>query len=494
MKSNDLYFKWKFVFIGLIIYGCLIKFYDIDSPFRRKDHYNWGNVQHTRQAKCLLASPISESKGIPHYSCKDNKAADFYPNHPPTTIWAAAGWMSLLGTQAEWSIRLLFIIFSIGNIFLVFVISKYFGAHPLLPWAASAMQAIFPFGMYYGSHFDYMSEMSTFAVLIAAWSALRGDFFKSHVLTFFSGLISWAGFLGFASLGFSSLLDFKKNKWKLLFTIVITMISALIALQLMVYLQQGYSIKSFLEEKMIHPGYGPKETSNFLYPFVWFARWIQTHARFLSALLASFMVLELIYRFIIYRPLPWKKRFESFRPWFYICAPGLLFVILGHEFVYLHSFQYGYLVPTYSILVASFIIRLIDQESLIVPLSKKWIWIVPFFFTVLYPYGVYKNIIWLDSFDSVAYLGLVLFFFVQFYKQLLSQKKLIFILISITLVNSFQMINWRSEPTLDADFCAKAKLEYAKTGQPVKTNLDYFYTQTFYCGDIPLIYDPNYKE
>lgn len=481
---------WKWIFSCLILFGCLIKFFDLDSPFRRKDHYNWGNVQHTRLAKCLLVSPISESKGIPHYSCKDNKASSFYPNHPPTIIWMAAGWMKVLGTQAEWSIRLLFILFSILNVCMVFKIARFFSHNDLLPWAAAAIQAIFPFGMYYGSHFDYISEASTFFVLLAAFIAMKGYFFLAHFMTLISGLVSWAGFFGFAALNLYSLIEIRKSKLKLVASLLFTLLAAFVGLWLMAYLHQGYSLPAFLHEKIINPGYAPKESLNLTYPFVWISRWIQTHARFLSAILASFMVLEVWVRISAHKENSFKERLNLIKPWAYLLSPGLLFMVLGHQFVYLHSFQYGYLVPAYSILVGSFITRLIDKQDFVLNLAKTKAWTAPAIFLLLYPYGMYKNIIWLDVINSLSYLLVTITFFIWWRQGKIDHLRIVATISIIAVINSLQMINWRSEPALDAEFCAKAKLEYEKTGQPVKTSLDDFWTRTYYCGDIPLIYEP----
>ncbi|MES2857477.1 MAG: hypothetical protein V4692_16520, partial [Bdellovibrionota bacterium] len=94
----------------LVFLGIAGKFYRLNDPWKVHDHYNWGGVHTTEYTECLKSTPLSESKGIPHGRCGIDKL-EYYPNHPPTILFALWGWTNVFGS-AEWAYRLFIILFS----------------------------------------------------------------------------------------------------------------------------------------------------------------------------------------------------------------------------------------------------------------------------------------------------------------------------------------------------------------------------------------------
>lgn len=467
----------KNILLAIIGLSILFMFYNINDVWKDKDHYNYGGINHTQLVECMEKLPLSVTKGISVKKCEEGQPFNIYPNWSAATYIVLAQYRILVGSQEPWTTRTFFIFFCLLNLILVYKISeKIFAGSHYSPLLVTAVNAGTVFTLMYSSHSDYVSFFSAFFLNLALFSVLNGGHpLLSGLLGLVAGSANWIGFFFFPAW---SIYDYLKNRklfnWINFFWGPIAMVSGL---ALMMWLHQKTSIFDFIKMKATNPGYA--HSGGLTYFIDWIYTFIQTQSRFLHPVTASLMI------FGVYLVL-FKKTFaaqkEIWMKLVFIAVPGLIFSILGHQFVYNHSFQYHPMMLIFSILAAVGVHHIfnfkIDTQGQRVLMTSLLV------FVLFYPYGAYKSIFWLDIVNSllIATCGFVFVWAIkgnrkEYYGPLLALA---------FLANLAQFINYRNEPPIDYEFCQKARAEFAETKQPVKTGGRKTDALEYYCRGIPL--------
>ncbi len=464
----------------LIALGALARAYDISAPWKRKDHYNFGGVMISRMAECLQTTPLEISKGVPHGRCELGMQ-DPYPNHPPTILFAVNMWKTMWGSHAEWTYRSFVMIFSWLNILLVFLIGSILYPRSLIPYGAAAIQSLTIGGLYFGTHPDFICEFAVFFPLFGSYLYLRSKPHWAGLVTVLGGLASWPGFIFFGGQAVYVWLSKKKKAPLVLWGVI----GALAGLALMMWLQQTFDIGEFLRRKLVKPGYlTATEEKNSFYVLDWIKTVFQYHSNYLSPAFLMFLLLELI---ATTANREWNRKLVG--TIFLIGGGGLLYAIIGQQYVYVHAFLYLYLFPLYSILIAQWIFRCLNSpETLAVFRRQQWILIfLPIFVFLMYPFGRLQSNFIHDVCNSLLLVGATMGFVVLLWKGRLTEKKMLVVLTVAAIGNVSQMVNYRNEPAKDYLFCQQAREQFAKTGQPVLSPLDHHFARDFYCREIPLV-------
>ena len=472
----------KNILIGLVAFGALAKFYDISAPWKRKDHYNYGGSHTQQMVNCMRQVPFAESRGVPLYECEPGNF-HYYTNHPPTIIFLVDAFTKVFGELKEWNLRLFSILFSLLNLWLVFSLAKrYRPEDDLFAWFAAAIYSLYFFGMYYGSHLDFISEFALTPILVSSLFMLKGNANAAGFFSLIAGVFSWPGFLNFAALGAYALLT-KKNR---IVIIVWGVLAFTAALAMMMWLQNSYDLVDFLRRKLVNQGYLNETEQVWYYPILWLGKFIQYQSKNFGPALALILVFELFFKFL-------KRDWSVYsRNYFLLIAGGgLAYVILGRNMFYVHSFLYIYLMPAAAILSADFLLR-VKNRTLQITVNKNQkilLWFATLILVALYPYGALKTNAILDGATSIVLLITAIFATKWFIGNQLNIKKGLLLLALTGLANTSQMINVRNEAPTDFEFCKKAREEFSKTGQPVKAppETSNHYVRRLYCKGIPII-------
>jgi len=162
-----------------------------------------------------------------------------------------------------------------------------------------------------------------------------------------------------------------------------------------------------------------------------------------------------------------------------ILLPGLIYSLVAHQYVYIHSFHYHPLWIGFSLLTYLGLKRCLE-------LQFTWVWRIYLIFCLLvFPYGKYQNSFPWDVLNSMLILTSVIFLFLSLQRK---NEKLLLIAITITALSSAsRFLNFRSESPRDYLFCQKARAEYEITGQPVKAELPPHFTRNFYCRGLKIL-------
>lgn len=483
----------KSCLVVLILLGSIMRFYDLGAPWKRKGHYNYGGIHTTLFLECMKKTPLSISHGIPHADCQNGEAGGYYPNHPPTLIFAQWGWSEIFG-DSEASLRSFVAVFSVLNILLVYLLAQALGFSPLAALAATAMQALFPGNMFFGTHNDFVCEFAMFFSILAGLLAIKGRIHWACLTTILAGLAAWPGYLGFAGL-FVYQLYHRRKIWPV---ILWGALGFAVGLAMMMWLQQTFNILEFLHKKMVHQGYVEEKKLDYLYPLRWLYQAWQYHSTLLSPLFLFWGVLALRSQFL-------RENRGLLISFIAISGGGLVNAILGHQFIYIHEFNYLYLSPIYALLIGAWLnsqfatsanaglagknsgFEKVNYFELNKAPAPRWLlWGMGLFIVATYSYGRYQSIQWLDISNNLIMALSVLFFASQFQMGALRPRPWIWLLVITALVNCSQLINWRNEPAMDYDFCQSAKKEYSKTHQPVLVTLEPDPSLDYYCRGIPL--------
>ncbi|HVK60392.1 MAG TPA: hypothetical protein VM432_02530 [Bdellovibrionales bacterium] len=458
----------------LIALGILGKFYRIDDPWKRADHYNYGGALTTEYAECLKRTPLAESKGIPHERCGMKEPVRYYPNHPPTILFALWAWTSVFG-NAEWAYRLFILLFSTINIGLVGLIAR--RARPeseLFPWLAATMQAIFLGGLYFGTHPDFIGEFTVTFTLLSAYLALGNRTLSACALALVAGITAWPGYLMFGVLWLRA--AFLRRDRVLIF--VCGAVAFNVALATMMWLHQTFDVVAFLKMKLLAPGYVKPDNGGWLEPVHFVRNFFTTQSRLLGPLLSAVAFFELI-----------RGKGRSQAVWL-AGGTGFLYALIGHEYVMVHGFLYLLFTPALALLAARFFERWATNEITFSRIDFRWLAGLIVLQAALYPYGIYKTNTIHDALTSVALIltALGLLWVVKRNPQSVSMNVIAIFLVLAFAANLSQMMNYRNEPDTERSFCEQAKAEYERTGQPVHTKFSRtkFY---LYCRDLPVIYE-----
>lgn len=473
--------------VALIILGCLAKFFGLNAPWARKDHYNYGGVHTSQMVECHLKVPWNISKGVVMTSCPEGGEPTFYANHPPTIIYEISALTQIFGSTGEWVYRLFGIFFSLLNIALVFLIARQWRPESQdFPLWAAAFQSLSLFSLYYGSHVDFISEFALTPILMSVWFALRGRAVFAGFAAIAGGLSSWPGFLHFGALFGERLL----RRRSVVSTILLGAVGVLVGLAAMMWLRQTFDITEFLRGKLTKPGYVAAADADLFYPLRWLHKMSQQLSWLLSPAFLFLVLMELATRT---RLREWTRE-ELGRLWLLMGA-GVLYLLLGRDFFYIHAFLHMYLLPGFSLLAASWAVRWLERpasttlwsNARVLPVALAF---VPF---VFYPYGMLKTNAAHDAVNSLALVTALVLAVLTLIRRRdwtpeARHRRLLVIVAISGLANISQMISYRREPTRDFEFCERARVEHERTGQPVSVpdGLDAFFTRDYYCAGIPL--------
>lgn len=471
---------------ALIFVACLAKFYDITAPWARKDHYNYGGVHTSKMVECFKKVPLAESKGIVITDC-EAQPFSFYRNHPPTIIWMISGLTDLLNSQREWVYRLFGIFFSLLNLSLMYVLARQWRPDDQnFPLWVCAFHSLSLFGLFFGSHTDFISEFALTPLLASMILALRGRESLAGLGAIIGGLFSWPGFLHFAAL-FSFNVLTKKIPWR---TVILGAIGFFCGLGLMLWLRQTGDLGAFIQEKLTKPGYVPTSERDLLYPLRWILKSLQQNSWLLSPAFFFLVLTELATRTLRRE---WTR--ESLARTSLIAGAGLMYVALGRDFFYIHAFLYLYLTPFFSITAAEAINRLLHSPSLVTVSRGARAWPVGIVLVCLlaYPYGILKTHLVHDAVNSLVLLGGGIALALLWLRSVGTSRAPRLAAVALVVAasgfgNISQMISYRNEPPRDAQFCQEARREHSQTGSPVRVppDLPPHFTRAYYCAGIPL--------
>ncbi|RYZ82755.1 MAG: hypothetical protein EOP06_21170, partial [Proteobacteria bacterium] len=376
----------------LITLGILVKFYGINDPWKRSDHYNYGGVLTTTYAECLKTTPLAVSKAVPHIDCWKSEPA-YYRNHPPTILFGMWAWTSVFGSE-EWAYRSFILLFSVLNIGLIFLIAK--EVRPgNFPYLAAACQACFLGNMYFGTHPDFIGEFTVTFLLLGALFALRKQMWAACVLGLVAGISAWPGYIFFGPLFIYSLMIKEGRKRVVAFGAF----GVLLAIGTMMWLQQKSDVIEFLMFKIFTPGYLKPERKGWIEIPQLFKSFFDSQARLMSPLLAGIA----LYGLFVGLGRSYFKRvnFHTLSKLHHAVllsgGTGLLYFILSREYFVIHIFLYLLFTPALALLAANFLEQW-SEGKLMAPtksLKRGAIFFV-FLSAAVYPFGIYKSNVTLD--------------------------------------------------------------------------------------------------
>ncbi|MES2857478.1 MAG: hypothetical protein V4692_16525, partial [Bdellovibrionota bacterium] len=348
----------------------------------------------------------------------------------------------------------------------------------LFPWMAATMQSIFLGGLYFGSHLDFIGEFTVTFTLLSAYFAIGHQSVRACLFAIVAGITSWPGFLMFAVLWIRAMIV-KRDR------IVITIFGILglaVGLGMMMWLRQTADIVEFLQQKIMKPGYVKPDNSGVLQPFFFVKNFLTTQARLLGPLFSAVAFFELIRG---------DRRGMITAAWL-AGGTGIVYAIVGHEYMMVHAYLYLLFTPALALLAARFFERWSAGELRLNSRDSKWLVILLLLQIGVYPYGIYKTNVIHDALTSVVLAGtaLALIFVVRKNQNGVSGQVVSAFLVLAFIGNLSQMMNYRNEDDTERSFCIKAKEEFARTGQPVHTMEDYSRAKFYiYCRNIPIVYD-----
>jgi len=434
------------------------------------DHYNWGGVHHAIATECFQKYPLEITRGVPHFSCEDESHMEPYPNWPPLTFLTLAEFKNFIGTTEPWATRFFFFVFSILNLVLCFLIARKYFKNNKEALLVTTLHSLTFYTLLYSTHSDFISDFSSFFFYAAVLLVLKNQKVLAGILGILAGLVSWVGFFFFP--GWLVYLWRKKDpSWKIVF-LFWGPLAAFSGLFLMSYLHGSSSLYDFLYGKLFGASYIDNKLSP-SYPLQWIYTFFQTQSRFLSPVFLFLLGLGLVSACKKTEP-PEHRNLLLL-----ILLPGLIYSLVAHQYVYIHSFHYHPLWIGFSLLTYLGLKRCLE-------LQFTWVWRIYLIFCLLvFPYGKYQNSFPWDVLNSMLILTSVIFLFLSLQRK---NEKLLLIAITITALSSAsRFLNFRSESPRDYLFCQKARAEYEITGQPVKAELPPHFTRNFYCRGLKIL-------
>lgn len=474
----------------LIVFGIAMKFYGLNDPWKRNDHYNFGGIRTTIYAECLKETPLAISKGIPHSHCWTS-TPQYYNSHPSTVLFAMWGWTNIFGSS-EAAYRSFVLLFSVLNIFLLFQIARL--ARPdsdVFPWLAAALQSIFLGGMYFGTHPDFIGEFTISFILFSSWLALKGFLTLAGLTTFLAGVSAWPGYIGFAPLWLYTLLVGRARKRIFAMAVCGFVFAALTMIWLK---QQDTDTFAFFKMKLFYPGHVAKHEKVWYEPLLFAMNVVTSWARLLSPVLASIAAFELIRGDGRAFFTQWRNRWSQLNSFHHAVllagGTGVFYSLSGHEYFRVHVYLYLFMTPGLALLIARFIERwALHQPVLMSSQERKVMTIALLLFASFYPYGIYQSSLLHDVVNSILLIGSTLFLIWITWTTNRRLAPITGLLVVCAVSNASQTINYRNERDTERSFCEKARQEYEQTGLPIKTTEERSEAKDLlYCRGIPIEY------
>lgn len=475
----------RYLLILIILIGAFFRAYGITDHWKTHDHYNYA-AKNVGQMLCFKETPLSETKGIPFWGCEKPIESEkgFYRNHPTGYIYATLAWVKLLGTS-EWAFRFNTFLFSVLNIWLVYLIAQFVWPTSSRSLYAAFFQATFLGPIYFGTHVDIPSEMNVSFILLATLFALRGRWTLSCLITLLSLCFEWNGLFFFAPLFLFAYLTNGPSKKIIGWGIAGAFATAAIIL----FLQSTWNVWAFIESRMnpnTYLGKNNHSVNYWLIPFDFVKTFLTSHARLLSPLFASFAFWELTRG---KAKALWSFKKGSLEIYHYALiltgGVGLITSIVGFQYVIVHAFWFMLWMPAFALLCANFLGDLIEREF---KLDRAFV-IICIVLLARYPFGIYKTNAIHDGINSAVFvLTALAFLFSQKFRG--NSKAIATLCGAVALANFSQTVNYRNEPDTEYAFCEQAKAVYGATGQPVRTKeLPSLAKEFVYCRKIPIVYE-----
>lgn len=469
----------------IAVVGTLFRSYGITDHWRTNDHYNYSGSATTHALHCLKTTPLSVSRGLYTFFC-DTPQRYFYPNHSSAILFGMWG-LTLIFGDAEWVHRLYTLIFSVLNIFLVFLIAQNVWSKGRRPVFAAFFQAFFLGSIYFGTHIDLITECVLSFMLLSTLAAQKEKWGWACFWATFSGLIAWVGFLQFAPLLLLSWV--KRRNFKTV--LVGSGIGFLFGVGLMMYLLDTWNPVAFLHHKLFEAEYVSTTSmrDKLIFPFAFVKNFFVSQDRLLGALFATLAFYELAFgeaRALFTTSRAKLANLSNYHHALILCGGAdLVYALIGPKYVMVHIYLYLFALPFFALLCANLFSKIFIGGMAHIAKPKVFI-AMGLFFVAFYPYGIFKTNAIHDAITSVVIiLSTLIFIFARN-----NLRKIALVLICVAaLANFSQMVNYRNEPDSEYTFCEWAKQEYARTHEPIITHERHTQTKDLlYCRGIPIVY------
>jgi len=466
-------------FLLILIFGAMARSYHINDHWKKNDHYNFAGAATGIALNCMMTTPLSESRGV-YLSFCDTDEPYYYPNHPPTFLFGMWGLVKVFGHH-EWVERLHTLIYSVANIILVFLIANLIWPTGLAALWAAFFQAFFHGPIYFGTHTDPISEFTLTFMLLSTYAVLKGKWKLSVVWALISGLTAWVGFLHFAPLSIYSWVK-KQGRTTMLVGLIL---GFLLGLSMMMYLHNRLDIFHFLYEKLTHPGYVRPTSSydKYLFPILFVWDFFQSHNRLLGPLFVALAYYELFWGQARGVFTPKKLKQSTYLQALLLTGGGgLVYALIGPEYVMVHVYLYIFMMPFFALLCAHLVKTFLEEKES--PIRFYTFMLLAIFFAATYPYGIFKSNVVHDAINSGLFVVSALLFAFTHKK---SKSLAITAILLTALTNVSQMMNIRNESDTEFEACEQAKKIIEETGKPLE--MQYSLTKDFlYCRGLNIIW------
>jgi len=230
-------------------------------------------------------------------------------------------------------------------------------------------------------------------------------------------------------------------------------------------------VMQFLEWKLLHPGYVKEAESLWVKPIKILHNFLMSQSRLLGPLIAALGLLELLRA-------TRRRESQSLQVALAAGGTGAVYALMGQEYHRVHVFLYLLFTPALIVLAA---IRLQRLTSTPMPAtqpttgrSRRIEAAFVFILAAVYPFGIYKSSPLLDALASIALVGATLAAIHFTLRGTNSPAKpwLWPALIGLTaLGNTFQLLNYRAEPSRDREVCVQALEASEATGFPIPAEI-----------------------
>lgn len=527
---------WYYVLALVVLLGWLGRSYGLFAPWGQKDHYNFGGPFQSRYAFCItesLKDPaiLKETRARMHLGCPEEKdprksplfsalsqedqvritqraqtlknvsspdsvvKRAYYINHPPFYPWLMVAMVHVFG-EHEWVFRSVTLVFSVLNILLVGLLARKIFASNQQAIFAAVLQAGFLGPLYFGTHVDYMNEINGTFLLLSTLSAVSGQWLLACLAGMVSGLTDWPGFFILGGLFLLSLLK-REGRFITSLSLLIGLVSILGTAGFLVGPSEAIAL---FHNRISNSGHVPEAKSwaeRLYFPALLFQALLRAHSRllgpvfFATSLVALFGFLQKFETKRLAGFLSDLKTKPSTQALFLMGFTMVVTIILGAPYVIIHPFWFMPTLSFWALWIAS---NWHVQLNTSTDAPKPWITfsqlgtkttVVASLIVAIafYSFGIHKSHPIFDAFVSLLVATSVL---LAIYRASKSFPPLSVTVITVAIIaNMLQVINYRTEPAVDRDFCLQALTRYARTGEPITLDSSASWSRWYYCRGIP---------
>lgn len=519
--------KWALWLALITLCGGLLRAYGINDHWKSKDHYNFGGPLHSRFTFCIRHSPWAESRGRMHTGCSaegeialsplvdelapaakekalglhESKPFEpvYYLNHPPLYPLVMAAATELLG-EHEWVFRSVTLVFSILNIVLIALLVLRLTRKTTLSLFAASLQAGFLGTIYFGTHVDYTNEMHATFIILCTYAVVAEAWGLAALCGLIAGFNDWPGYMILPGLWFVSYL-LKQGRAA---TTAALIVMPLAIVGFATYLVGVEKIIDLFHRRLLHSGHvaEPHSMTEWLaFPFEWARTLFVTHSRLLGPLpfaLAVVTLAQMLTRAmartrahgqtLLSELLKMLREQPVARVLFLMASNMVIISVIGAPYVMLHPFWF---IPTLSFWAILLACTDVPTEIAQPKLNRALFGLTLFIAAAFYPYGIYKSDPAFDVCASAvialsALVVLAALFGPSRLRVRLSLAQAIQIGLALTLAGNFmEVVNYRTEPATDHNFCLQALTAYLESGTKVDLGPEPSLSRLYYCRAIP---------